>query len=126
MSWRKLDQESRKRGRRRAQDEGVAIFFLRSAATACSAHDRPHRQFLAEHSFDFARLDSGSHSRVPGRKRLSRRAACRRCTLDRQMKFAVIQFPGSNCDQDCVAAINEIDGLRAEYFWHKETSLDRF
>ena len=39
------------------------------------------------------------------------------------MKFAVIQFPGSNCDQDCVAGINSIDGLHAEYVWHKETSL---
>ncbi len=42
------------------------------------------------------------------------------------MKFAVIQFPGSNCDQDCVAGINGLDGLRAEYVWHKETSLDDF
>ena len=42
------------------------------------------------------------------------------------MKFAVIQFPGSNCDQDCVAAINGLDGLQAEYVWHKETSLDNF
>ena len=42
------------------------------------------------------------------------------------MNFAVIQFPGSNCDQDCVAAINELDGLKAEYIWHKETSLDSF
>jgi phosphoribosylformylglycinamidine synthase len=42
------------------------------------------------------------------------------------MKFAVIQFPGSNCDQDCVAAINGLDGLHAEYVWHKETSLDAF
>jgi phosphoribosylformylglycinamidine synthase len=42
------------------------------------------------------------------------------------MKFAVIQFPGSNCDQDCVAAINGLDGLRAEYVWHKETSLENF
>ncbi|MFN2542513.1 MAG: phosphoribosylformylglycinamidine synthase subunit PurQ, partial [Chthoniobacterales bacterium] len=39
------------------------------------------------------------------------------------MKFAVIQFPGSNCDQDCFASINGIDGLRAEYVWHKQTSL---
>jgi phosphoribosylformylglycinamidine synthase subunit PurQ / glutaminase len=39
------------------------------------------------------------------------------------MKFAVIQFPGSNCDQDCVAGINSIDGLGADYVWHKETSL---
>src|SRR6201981_157326 len=39
------------------------------------------------------------------------------------MKFAVIQFPGSNCDQDCIAGINSITGLRAEYVWHKMTSL---
>ncbi len=39
------------------------------------------------------------------------------------MKFAVIQFPGSNCDQDCIAALNGLDGARAEYVWHKETSL---
>ena len=39
------------------------------------------------------------------------------------MKFAVIQFPGSNGDQDCVAGINSIEGLQADYVWHKETSL---
>jgi phosphoribosylformylglycinamidine synthase len=42
------------------------------------------------------------------------------------MKFAVVQFPGSNCDQDCIAAINSIAGLHAEYVWHKETSLRDF
>src|SRR5437879_5446690 len=42
------------------------------------------------------------------------------------MKFAVIQFPGSNCDQDCIAAFNGIAGLHAEYVWHKETSLRDF
>ena len=42
------------------------------------------------------------------------------------MKFAVIQFPGSNCDQDCLAAINGIAGVRAEYVWHKNTSLDGY
>jgi phosphoribosylformylglycinamidine synthase I len=42
------------------------------------------------------------------------------------MKFAVIQFPGSNCDQDCVSAINGIDGLEADYVWHKETSLRNY
>ncbi len=39
------------------------------------------------------------------------------------MKFAVIRFPGSNCDQDCFSAINSIDGAQADYVWHKETSL---
>jgi phosphoribosylformylglycinamidine synthase subunit PurQ / glutaminase len=47
------------------------------------------------------------------------------CT-ELMMRFAVIQFPGSNCDQDCLAAINGLDGLRADYVWHKETSLDGF
>ncbi len=42
------------------------------------------------------------------------------------MKFAVVQFPGSNCDQDCIAALSGIDGLQAEYVWHKENSLDGF
>jgi phosphoribosylformylglycinamidine synthase subunit PurQ / glutaminase len=44
----------------------------------------------------------------------------------REMKFAVIQFPGSNCDQDCLRAINSLDGLSASYVWHKETSLAGF
>ena len=39
------------------------------------------------------------------------------------MKFAVIQFPGSNCDQDCLAALRGIAGLEASYVWHKETVL---
>ncbi len=39
------------------------------------------------------------------------------------MKFAVVQFPGSNCDQDCTAAINGLEGAHAEFVWHKETSL---
>lgn len=38
-------------------------------------------------------------------------------------KFAVIQFPGSNCDQDCVWAINSIEGASAEFVWHKEETL---
>src|SRR6187402_1243435 len=45
---------------------------------------------------------------------------------ENKMRFAVIQFPGSNCDQDCLAAINGLDGLNAQYVWHKETSLDDF
>jgi phosphoribosylformylglycinamidine synthase len=42
------------------------------------------------------------------------------------MKIAVVQFPGSNCDQDCLRALT--DGLQvpAEYLWHKETSLSGF
>lgn len=42
------------------------------------------------------------------------------------MKFAVVQFPGSNCDQDCTAALNGLAGASAEFVWHKETSLAGF
>lgn len=38
------------------------------------------------------------------------------------MKFAVIQFPASNCDQDCLHAIRVL-GHAADYVWHKDTAL---
>ena len=38
------------------------------------------------------------------------------------MHFAIIQFPASNCDQDCVHAVRVL-GHRAELVWHKDTSL---
>lgn len=38
------------------------------------------------------------------------------------MRFAVLQFPASNCDQDCVHAVRVL-GHQAERLWHKETSL---
>lgn len=42
------------------------------------------------------------------------------------MKVAVLQFPGSNCDQDALFSMREDLGLRAEYVWHSESSLDGF
>ena len=42
------------------------------------------------------------------------------------MKFAVIRFPGSNCDQDCVLAAQTFDGASADYVWHKDSSLAGF
>lgn len=42
------------------------------------------------------------------------------------MKFAVIRFPGSNCDQDCFHAVRDVMGLETEYVWHKESSLEGF
>jgi len=41
------------------------------------------------------------------------------------MKVAVIQFPGSNCDDDTVWAL-QLVGLRAELVWHSEKSLEGF
>ena len=39
------------------------------------------------------------------------------------MKFAVIVFPGSNCDHDAYYAAKHVLGADAEMIWHKETSL---
>ena len=39
------------------------------------------------------------------------------------MKFAVVVFPGSNCDHDSYHAVTEVLGQRAELVWHKDTSL---
>jgi phosphoribosylformylglycinamidine synthase subunit PurQ / glutaminase len=39
------------------------------------------------------------------------------------MNFAVLQFPGSNCDQDCVHVLHNVMGYSAKLLWHKETSL---
>lgn len=42
------------------------------------------------------------------------------------MRFAVIVFPGSNCDVDMYHAAKDELGAEAEYVWHDETSLDGF
>ena len=39
------------------------------------------------------------------------------------MKFAVIVFPGSNCDHDAYHAAKHVLAQDAEFIWHKETSL---
>jgi phosphoribosylformylglycinamidine synthase subunit PurQ / glutaminase len=39
------------------------------------------------------------------------------------MKFAVIVFPGSNCDHDAYYAASHVLGQEAEYIWHKDTDL---
>jgi phosphoribosylformylglycinamidine synthase I len=39
------------------------------------------------------------------------------------MKFAVIVFPGSNCDHDAHYTAKHVLGQDAEFVWHKETSL---
>ena len=42
------------------------------------------------------------------------------------MKFAVIVFPGSNCDVDMYHAIKDELGEEVEYVWHDATNLDEF
>jgi phosphoribosylformylglycinamidine synthase len=39
------------------------------------------------------------------------------------MRFAVVVFPGSNCDEDAYHAARNVLGEQAEYVWHKETDL---
>jgi phosphoribosylformylglycinamidine synthase I len=39
------------------------------------------------------------------------------------MKIGVVQFPGSNCDQDCLRALTDGLQFEADYLWHKETSV---
>ena len=39
------------------------------------------------------------------------------------MKFAVVVFPGSNCDHDAYHAAKHVLGQDASFVWHKETSI---
>ena len=41
------------------------------------------------------------------------------------MKFAVVVFPGSNCDHDAYDALTRVVGQEAEFVWHKDTSLGK-
>lgn len=39
------------------------------------------------------------------------------------MKFGVVTFPGSNCDEDMVYVLQDLMGQKVERLWHKETDL---
>ena len=39
------------------------------------------------------------------------------------MRFGIVQFPGSNCDQDAYRALAEVLGQPTRYLWHKDTKL---
>jgi len=42
------------------------------------------------------------------------------------MNYAVLVFPGSNCDLDCYKAVMETTGQPVDYVWHMETDLSRY
>lgn len=42
------------------------------------------------------------------------------------MKFGVVVFPGSNCDDDMMHVLGTVLGEKVEKIWHKETSLSGF
>jgi phosphoribosylformylglycinamidine synthase len=39
------------------------------------------------------------------------------------VKFGVVRFPGSNCDQDAYYSIKDVLGAPVEYLWHEEKDL---
>jgi phosphoribosylformylglycinamidine synthase subunit PurQ / glutaminase len=39
------------------------------------------------------------------------------------MKFGIVQFPGSNCDQDAYHVLADVFGQSTHYIWHKDDSL---
>ncbi|MNJ36172.1 Phosphoribosylformylglycinamidine synthase 1 [compost metagenome] len=42
------------------------------------------------------------------------------------MKFAVLVFPGSNCDIDCYKAVEDALGEPVDYVWHTATDLSAY
>jgi phosphoribosylformylglycinamidine synthase I len=42
------------------------------------------------------------------------------------MKFAVLVFPGSNCDLDAVKAVEDVLGEPVDAVWHKTTDLSQY
>jgi phosphoribosylformylglycinamidine synthase len=41
------------------------------------------------------------------------------------MKFGVVTFPGSNCDQDMIYVLSDLLGQQVEHLWHKDTDLKK-
>jgi phosphoribosylformylglycinamidine synthase subunit PurQ / glutaminase len=39
------------------------------------------------------------------------------------MKFGIVVFPGSNCDQDCHHVAADLLGCEADYIWHHDRDL---
>jgi phosphoribosylformylglycinamidine synthase I len=42
------------------------------------------------------------------------------------MKFGVVVFPGSNCDDDMVHVLKTITGAQVEKIWHKTSDLSAY
>jgi len=40
-----------------------------------------------------------------------------------KMKFAVVAFPGSNCDHDCFWVLDQIFKVPVKMVWHKDQDL---
>ena len=42
------------------------------------------------------------------------------------MKFAILVFPGSNCDHDAYKIIENIEGANPKFVWHRENNLSPY
>ena len=42
------------------------------------------------------------------------------------MSFAIIVFPGSNCDHDSYHVLNNLLKIKTEFVWHRETNLKKY
>jgi phosphoribosylformylglycinamidine synthase I len=42
------------------------------------------------------------------------------------VKAGIVVFPGSNCDRDVYQVLNDVIGIRAQYVWHTENSIDDY
>jgi phosphoribosylformylglycinamidine synthase subunit PurQ / glutaminase len=45
---------------------------------------------------------------------------------ERKMKFGVVQFPGSNCDDDAYYAVGSVIGQPVELIWHQSEQVSGF
>src|SRR3989441_10392306 len=41
-----------------------------------------------------------------------------------RVRFGVVTFPGSNCDQDCVYVLRSVLGQNVDEVWHEDRSVD--
>jgi phosphoribosylformylglycinamidine synthase I len=39
------------------------------------------------------------------------------------LRVGVVQFPGSNCDVDCVDSLNRHYGIKSKYIWHTSSTI---
>ena len=42
------------------------------------------------------------------------------------MNFSIIVFPGSNCDHDAYKVIEEIEGAKPKFVWHRDNDLSGY
>jgi phosphoribosylformylglycinamidine synthase I len=42
------------------------------------------------------------------------------------VKLGIVVFPGSNCERDVHHVLNDVIGIRAQYVWHMEKSIDDY